>query len=176
MSQAMTPDRADVKVVQYAFVLGGVTALIFGLILLFRQEAALSILMLMLGLWWLIQGAFTLFAVFIDRTDMGWKLFMGLLGLTAGVVVLFNPGEAADIFKGGIGVFLGVIGGLAGLTSLVGGVRSKQAAPVVFGVFSILIAILILANAQFSTTVLVTFFGILLVIEGVTSIVVGLRG
>lgn len=165
----------EVKAIKYAYLLGGVTALIFGLILLFRQEAALSILMLVLGLWWLIQGAFTLFSLFVDREDMGWKLVFGLLGVTAGIFALFNPGEAAELLEGAVGVVLGVIGVLIGLTALFGGFRSKDWGGVVVGVFSLLIGILILANAAFTTTLLVTLFGILLLLEGIASIIIGIR-
>lgn len=165
----------EVKVMKYSYLLGGITAIVFGLILLFRQEEALSILMLILGLWWLIQGAFTLFTLFIDRDDMGWKLVFGLLGVSAGIFVLLNPGEAADVFKGAIGVVLGIIGILVGLSALVGGIRGKDFGAIIVGIFSLAIGILILANAAFSTGVLVTLFGILLVLEGIASVVISLR-
>lgn len=166
---------SDVKSIKYAYLLGGVTAIIFGLILLLRQDDALSLLMLMLGLWWLIQGAFTLFSLMIDREDVGWKLVFGILGVTAGVFVLFNPGEATDIFKGAIGVVLGVIGSLVGLTALFGGFRSKDWGAVVVGLFSLLIGLLILFNAAFSTTLLVTLFAILLILEGIAAIFVSIK-
>jgi uncharacterized membrane protein HdeD (DUF308 family) len=171
MSAAMT----DVKAIKYAYLLGGVTAIIFGAILLFRQEGALAILMLLLGLWWLIQGAFTLFSLLIDREEMGWKLVFGILGVTAGVFVLFNPGEAADVFKGVVGVVLGIIGIGVGLAALFGGFRTKDWGAVIVGVFSLLIGILILANAAFSTGLLVTLFGILLILEGIASIVISVK-
>lgn len=172
MATTMSPQ----EVTRYVFLLGGVTAIVFGVILLFRQDEALSILMVMLGLWWLIQGAFLVFAVFINREDMGWKLVVGLLGVLAGVVVLFNPGEAADVFRGTIGVVLGILGILVGLASLVGGARAGQMPAMIFGVFSVVIGILILTHASFSTSLLVTIFAIALLVEGVSSTVVALRG
>lgn len=166
---------SDVKSIRYAYLLGGVTAIIFGLILLFRQDGAFSILMLVLGLWWLIQGAFTLFSLMIDREEWGWKLILGILGVTAGVFALFNPGEAAELLEGAVGIVLGVIGVLIGLTALFGGFSSKDWGGVVVGVFSLLIGILILANAAFTTTLLVTLFGILLLLEGLAAIVISVR-
>lgn len=166
---------SDVKAIKYAYLLGGVTAIIFGLILLFRQEGALALLMVILGLWWLIQGAFTLFSLMIDRDDMGWKLVFGVLGVTAGVFALFNPGEAADVFKGAVGVVLGVIGTLVGITALFGGLRGKDWGAVVVGLFSLLIGILILANAAFSTSLLVTIFAILLILEGIAAIIISVK-
>ncbi len=170
-SAAAPPDRT----VNYAFLLGGITAVIFGLILLFRQDEALSLLMVLLGLWWLIQGAFLLFAVFVDRTDIGWKLALGVLGIVAGVLVLANPGDAADAFQGVIGIILGIIGILVGLSALVGSFRGAGLGAGVFGVVSILIGLLVLFNAEFSTTLLITLFAALLLIDGGVAIYMALR-
>jgi uncharacterized membrane protein HdeD (DUF308 family) len=168
---AGAPDRT----VNYAFLLGGVTAAIFGLILLFRQEEAWALLMVLLGLWWLIQGVFLLFSVFVDRTDVGWKIVLGLLGIAAGVWVLFNPGTADDVFKGVIGVVLGVIGVLVGVTALFGSFRGAGFGAGVFGLVSILIGVLILFNAQISTEVLTMLFGVLLLIDGVAAVYMAIR-
>jgi uncharacterized membrane protein HdeD (DUF308 family) len=163
------------RTINYVFLLGGVAALIFGIILLIRQEEAIALLMLILGLWWLIQGAFMLFAVLLDRTDMWWKLIIGALGVVAGFLVLTNPGEAADVFQGVIGVILGVIGLLVGVTSIVGSFRGGGVGAFVFGAVSILIGILILLNAQFTTELLITLFAVLLLIDGVAGIYLGLK-
>jgi uncharacterized membrane protein HdeD (DUF308 family) len=151
------------RTINYAFLLGGVAALIFGIILLIRQEEAISLLMVILGLWWLIQGAFMLFTVFVDRTDMWWKLIIGALGVVAGFLVLTNPGEAADVFQGVIGVILGVIGLLVGVSAFV------------FGAVSVLMGILILLNAQFTTSLLITLFAVLLLIDGVMGIYLAIK-
>jgi uncharacterized membrane protein HdeD (DUF308 family) len=163
------------RTINYAFVLGGVAALVFGIILLVRQDEALALLMVILGLWWLIQGAFMLFAIFVDRTDMWWKLIIGVLGVVAGFLVLTNPGEAADVFQGVIGVILGIIGILVGVTSLVGAFRGGGIGAFVFGAVSVLIGVLILLNAQFSTSLLITLFAVLLLIDGVMGIYLGIK-
>lgn len=163
------------RTINYAFLLGGVAALIFGIILLVRQEEALALLMVVLGLWWLIQGAFLLFSVFLDRTDIGWKLVIGVLGVVAGFLVLTNPGEAADIFQGVIGVILGIIGILVGVTAIFGSFRGGGVGAFVFGAVSILIGVLILFNAQFSTELLITFFAVLLLIDGVMGIYLAIK-
>lgn len=166
METVSPPDQT----INYAFLMGGITAVIFGIILIVRQEEALALLMVVLGLWWLIHGIFMIFAVFIDRTDMGWKLALGVLGIVAGVLVLTNPGDAADAFQGVIGVILGVIGVLVGASALFGSFRGAGFGAAVFGVVSILIGLLILFNAEFSTSLLITLFAILLLIDGVAAI------
>jgi uncharacterized membrane protein HdeD (DUF308 family) len=155
--------------------MGGITAVIFGLILLFRQEEALSLLMVILGLWWLIHGVFMVFAVFVDRTDVWWKLALGLLGIVAGILVLANPGDAADAFQGVVGIFLGVIGVLVGVSALVGSFRGAGFGAAIFGIVSILIGVLILFNAEFSTSLLITLFAVLLLIDGVVAVYMAIR-
>lgn len=171
MESASQTDRT----LNYAFLLGGVTAAVFGVVLLIRQEEALALLMVVLGLWWLIQGTFMVFTVFVDRSDAGWKLVIGALGAVAGVLVLTNPGDAADAFQGAIGVFLGVIGILVGLSALFGSMRGAGFGAAIFGVVSILIGALILLNTQFSTSLLITLFAALLLIDGVVAIYMALR-
>ena len=122
--------------------------------------------MVILGLWWLIQ-ALMIFAVFVDRTDMWWKLIIGVLG-RGRVPRADQPGEAADVFQGVIGVvrdnrdrgrrdrhhrlFRGGVGAF------------------VFGAVSVLIGLLVLLNAQFSTELLITLFAVLLLIDGVADL------
>ena len=165
------PDR----VLNYAFLLGGVAALIFGIILLIRQEEALALLMVILGLWWLIQGIFMIFSVFVDSTDVGWKLAMGVLGVIAGFLVLTNPVEATGFFKGLVGVIIGIIGVLIGISALIGAFRGGGFGAAIFGIISILIGFLIFFNAQFSTTAIILIFGILLVIDGIAAIWMAIR-
>ncbi len=167
----MTTETASgERAINYAFLLGGLTALVFGIILLVRREEAVALLMVVLGLWWLIQGAFMLFAVFIDREDVGWKLAIGALGLIAGILVLSNPGDAADLFAGAIGVILGIIGILIGISALVGAFRGAGFGAAMFGLVSFAIGLLVLLNGQFTTELLVTLFALLLILDGVTGI------
>lgn len=171
METSSPPDR----VVNYAFLLGGVTALIFGIVLLIRQDEALALLMVVLGLWWLIQGVFMIFAVFVDSTDVGWKLAIGVLGVIAGFLVLTNPVEATGFFKGAVGVILGIVGLLVGISAIIGALRGAGFGALVFGIISGLIGLLILFNPGWSTTVIITIFGVLLVIDGIAAIYMGIK-
>ena len=46
----MTTEAATDRTINYAFLLGGLTATIFGIILLIRQEEALTLMIVLLGL------------------------------------------------------------------------------------------------------------------------------
>jgi uncharacterized membrane protein HdeD (DUF308 family) len=106
---------------------------------------------------------------------MWWKLIIGALGVVAGFLVLTNPGEAADVFQGVIGVILGVIGLLVGAAAILGSFRGGGVGAFVFGAVSVLIGLLILLNAQFTTELLITLFAVLLLIDGVMGIYLAVK-
>ncbi len=171
MAAATTPDRT----LNYGFLLGGLTAAVFGIILLIRGEEALNLVVVLIGLWWLIHGAFMVFSVFVDSTDWGWKVALGLLGLIAGILVLMNPQESANFLKGAFGVFLGVLGILIGIAGFVGAFRGGGIGAGVFAAVSAIIGLLILFNAQVSVDILIMLFAILLIIDGIAGIYLGLK-
>ena len=165
----MTTEYAPDRTLNYAFLLGGITALIFGAILVFRQEAAIGIVALLLGLWWLIQGAFLVFSVFIDSTDMWWKLLLGLIGVTAGIVVLANPVQTGELLGSALAIFLGIMGVLAGIVAVVGGFRGGGLGSILFGVVSAAIGLLLLFYPEGSFSTMVTIVGIILMVDGVVA-------
>lgn len=169
-----TPTSPD-RTINYAFLLGGITALIFGVILLIRGDDALELLAVILGLWWLIHGVFMVFAVFVDREDVVWKLAIGLLGIVAGILVLNNPNEAADLFKGAFGVVLGIIGILVGLSAIFGSFRGGGFGSLVFGLVSGVIGVLVLLNPGWTTNTLITIFAVLLLVDGVAGIYLAIK-
>lgn len=166
----MTIEQNPERIVNYAFLLGGITAFIFGAILLFRQDAAIGVVALLLGLWWLIQGAFLLFSVLIDRKDAFWKILVGLLGVSAGIVVLANPVQTGQLLGSALAIVLGVIGLLTGIVAMVGGFRGGGAASIAFGVVSAAISLLLLFYPEGSFSTMVTIIGIILMVQGVAAV------
>ena len=170
MTMEQTPDRT----LNYAFLLGGITAFIFGVILLVRQDAAIGIVALLLGLWWLIQGAFLVFSVFIDREDMWWKLILGLIGITAGLVVLANPVQSAEFLGSAMAVILGILSLIGGLVAIVGGFRGGGLGSFLFGVVTIAIGLLLIFYPEGSFTVFVTIVAIILMVQGIAAALLAL--
>ena len=171
----MTMEAAPDRVINYAFLLGGLTAALFGIILLLRREEALALMIILLGLWWLIQGAFMLFSVFIDNEDWGWKVFLGLLGLVAGVIVIQNPDDAVTFLASALAIVLGVIGVIIGISAIIGSFRGGGFGSLIFGIVSGAIGLLFIFNSLFSASLLVTLFAILLLIDGVAAIYLAIR-
>ena len=170
----MTMEQTHERTLNYAFLLGGITAFIFGLILLVRQEEAIGIVALLLGLWWLIQGAFLVFSVFIDREDMWWKLLLGLIGVTAGLVVLSNPVQTGELLGSALAVILGILSVIGGLVAIIGGFRGGGLGAFLFGVVTIAIGLLLIFYPQGSFTVFVTIVAIILMIQGLAAVILAI--
>jgi uncharacterized membrane protein HdeD (DUF308 family) len=113
--------------------------------------------------------------VFIDREDWGWKVFLGLLGLTAGIVVLANPINTATFLGSTLAIVLGVIGVIIGVSAVFGSFRGGGLSALVFGVVSGLIGLLFIFNPSSSASLMVTLFAILLLIDGVGSVLLALK-
>ena len=171
----MTTEASTDRTINYAFLLGGLTAAIFGIILLIRREEAIGLLAILLGLWWLIQGAFMLFSVFIDREDWVWKVILGILGLTAGIVVLANPIDSATFLGSALAIFLGIIGLLIGISAIIGSFQGGGFGALLFGLVSVAIGLLFLFNPSDSASLVVTLFAVLLLIDGLGAIWLAVR-
>jgi uncharacterized membrane protein HdeD (DUF308 family) len=170
----MTTEYKPDTTLNYAFLLGGITAFIFGIILLVRKEAALGIVALLLGLWWLIQGAFLVFSVFIDREDMWWKLLLGLIGVTAGLVVLANPVQSAEFLGSTMAFILGILGVIGGVVAIIGGFRGGGLSAFLFGIVTGGIGLLLLFYPQDSFDVFVTILAFILMIQGLAAIILAI--
>jgi len=166
----MTTEAGTDRTINYAFLLGGLTAALFGIILLIRREEALTLMIVLLGLWWLIQGAFMIFSVFVDREDWVWKVLLGVLGLVAGIIVMQNPDDAVTFLASALAIVLGVIGLIIGISAVIGSFRGGGFGALIFGVVSGAIGLLFIFNSLFSASLLVTLFAILLLVDGVAAI------
>ena len=152
MATAATPDR----VLNYGFLMGGVTALIFGIIILIRGEEAFTLVVVLLGLWWLIHGAFMVFAVFVDSTDCRVEAGPRRPGNDRR-----DPGPDAtrrkerEVLKGAFGLFLGILGILVGIAAFVGAFRGGGIGAGVFGAVSIIIGLLVVFNLEIAVDTLI---------------------
>lgn len=90
----MTEDTWTMKMAKYpwwALLIGGILGIIIGLLLLTVPVKTVFALVLALGLYWIIQGVMTLIGMFIDHSAWGWKLFIGVISILAGIAILRYP-------------------------------------------------------------------------------------
>lgn len=166
MLDEIGPDRT----IDLAFLIGGLVAMAFGVIILVAEGEPVGLMVLLLGLWWLIQGATLVLVALIHRDDMSWKVGLGLIGASAGIVVLANPVEAGEFVGTGLAFTLGALGLLAGMAATVGGFRSGGFSAMLFGVISGALGLAVMVSPADSFAVLVTIVAVILVAQGLVAL------
>lgn len=156
------------------FLLGGIISLVLGILLITRTEGTIEVIMLLLGLWWLIQGLFNILAIFIDRSQWGWNLISGILGVIAGLLVLNFPLVGGAIYFSVITIVLGILGLLFGVVSIIAAFQGAGWGAGLFGVVSVIIGLLLIFNALMAAKVLLWIFAFLLIIQGAIAAFIGL--
>src|SRR5262249_60566566 len=81
----------------WLILLQGIALLIIGLLLFTETAITLFMLVMFLGIYWLIGGIFDLVGVIVDRTQWGWRLFAGVIGVLAGLASVRSAAWAALI-------------------------------------------------------------------------------
>ncbi|HEU5230225.1 MAG TPA: DUF308 domain-containing protein [Ktedonobacteraceae bacterium] len=99
--------------------LEGIIALIIGLLLVSFPGETTVVLAQLLGLYWLVTGILSLVSLFVDRSQWGWKLFAGILGILAGIVVVRHPLWSAFLVPFTIVIILGVQAIIQGIVELI---------------------------------------------------------
>lgn len=130
----------------WLILMGGILNVVIGFLLLTSPVKTVLALTLALGLYWLIQGIFTLVDMFFDHTAWGWKLFIGLLSIVAGVVVLRNPIISAVQIPALIVLFLGVQGLIYGVVMFIMAFKGGGVGAGILGVLSIVFGLVLMAN------------------------------
>ncbi|HLH57600.1 MAG TPA: HdeD family acid-resistance protein [Streptosporangiaceae bacterium] len=90
----------------------GVLSIIIGLWAVRHVLLTLLALVLLLGIYWIVNGAIEIFTALSHRglADRGWTVAMGALSLIAGVIVLAYPGLTLYGLAVILGIWLAVFG------------------------------------------------------------------
>ena len=107
----------------------GVLAVIVGFALLRTPFQSVEVFIFVLGIFWLIQGIMTFVAAFAVKQGRNWRLFSGILGIVAGIIILVYPITSA--------VTLAFIGGIwlviLGVTQVIAGFQLRRSRSVALG-------------------------------------------
>lgn len=153
-----------------ALLLGGITSLIFGVLLLTWTGATLTVITLLIGLWWLIQGLFLILGIFQNRSQWIWKLLSGVIGVLAGILVLQHPLQSAIILPATLVFILGIMGIVIGITSLIAAFGGEGWGIGAFGIISIIIGVTLATNVIVGAQFLLWITAGLLILEGIVAI------
>ena len=152
--------------------LQGIASLVIGLLLLTETGMTILYLIVFLGIYWLISGVLDLVSLFVDRRHWGWKVFSGIIGIVAGLVIVRHPLWSSVLVPVTVVWVLAFIGILIGLTHIVRAFSGGGWGSAVLGLISLLFGVLLLARPLESLVVLVLLVALWAVVGGAIAVVV----
>jgi uncharacterized membrane protein HdeD (DUF308 family) len=156
--------------------LGGIAAIIIGIMLWSNPLKVANVLVWAIGLYWLITGIIYLVSLIWDRRQWGWKLFGGIIGIFAGWF-LIDAGAIERVASMGFAVVLvlAIQGIIMGIMGLIAAFQGGGWGAGILGVVSIFIGFLLLGNMWAAALVLPWVVGMFAIIGGIFAIVAAFR-
>ncbi len=150
--------------------LQGIMAMIVGFLLVSFPGETIIVLVQILGLYWLVTGILGLVSLFIDHSQWGWKLAIGILGILAGVIVVRHPAWSGFLIPFTIVILLGIQAIIQGIIELVLAFQGHGWGALLLGVINIIFGLFILSAPLISTCVFPVVLGIVAIILGAFTI------
>jgi uncharacterized membrane protein HdeD (DUF308 family) len=158
-------------------VVRGVIGIVLGIVLIAWPQATIVVLMVLLGIWALIDGIGLAVSAFSKDATAGARLLFAVMALVALVVAffaIFRPGVAASAVTWVIGIWLLV----RGLFELVGAFSSTIAAPrwllILGALLDLVLGWLFVTHSGTAALAIAVLIGILTVAWGVVFVVLGI--
>ncbi len=128
----------------------GIFAIVVGAILLWGSTATkvdtYLTLVVALGIWWVITGIFDLIHMFQDHTMWGWKLFIGIVSIIAGIYLIEYPVWAAAILPQVMVLIVGIWALMYGIIMLFMAFRGGGWGAGILGAIEILFGIILMGS------------------------------
>jgi uncharacterized membrane protein HdeD (DUF308 family) len=153
----------------------GIVVLILGLSFLSWPYLTLMLVVTFVGAYWFVSGIFSLISLIIDRSNMGWKLLIGIMGIIAGIVIMTYPLFSTVLLPAMLVIFVGVWGLLIGAVHLAQAFGTKDWGSGLLGVLAIIFGILLLANPFIAVAMLPFIFGGFGVVGGIIAIIMSFQ-
>ncbi len=130
--------------------INGFLALYVGSALLWGSfDTRVNVYMLMvwfIGFYWLFRGIFDIVYMFIDHSQWGWKLFMGVVGIMAGSYILQYPVASAIALPKIFVLVLGLWGLTQGIVLLIMAFQGGGWGAGILGALAIIFGIALIDN------------------------------
>ena len=150
---AISPGDARDRTPWWVALIAGVGLTILGLVIFLLPGVTLTLVMLFVGLFWLIDGVVGLVCILFDRSNWAWKLMAGVLSVVGGIFVIQLSQQDALAAPMLASIVIGVIALLIGLIQLLlasrgGGLRTGIPGAV-SAVLGVLLAFMPMIGAAF---------------------------
>lgn len=158
-------------------VLRGVVLLLLGFLMLFRPFDTLTAVVWLVGIFTIVDGVFAIIGAFLDKRDTGvvWPIVGGLLTIGIGIVLLIWPGPTVAVVFYLVAFWVILLGVIGIIASIVAHKKDNDTwfFPLMFGLISLLIGLLLVTNPQTSIRVTMLLVGLFALVAGVVLVVSG---
>jgi len=176
MSTASAAEKSAVNGIRTAFGVGGVIALIVGILILVWPAKTAVVVTAIIAIYAVAGGLVYAGLGIFSKSMGGWArvghIVLGLLFIVAGIIAFFNLGATTAWLAVFLGILVGImwiVEGIVALTTL--GSSSSKAWSVFFAIISIIAGVVLLFSPLWGAVVLWWLLGISLVVLGIVQIV-----
>ena len=153
----------------------GLAALILGIAFLSYPYLTLMIVVIFVGAYWFVSGIFSIVSIAMDKTNIGWKVLVGILGIIAGLVIMAYPVYSTILLPTILMLFIGVWGLIIGATNLAAAFGTKDWSMGFIGIVAIIFGILLIVYPLISAAILPFVLGALGIVGGIIMIVLAFQ-
>jgi uncharacterized membrane protein HdeD (DUF308 family) len=163
--------EANNKIVPWWLTLiSGIAAVILGILLFVRPLSSTLFLVQVLGWYWFFTGIMHLVSLFMDSRAWGWKLFLGIVGIIAGLWIINNPITSPLAVGFTLVIIIGIQGIIYGIAGLIAAFQGGGFGAGALGVISIIFGIIILGSPLISVAALPWVLGAFALVGGIALI------
>jgi uncharacterized membrane protein HdeD (DUF308 family) len=150
----------------------GILTLLIGCMFLFSPAMTTVLLITFMGAYWFVGGIFALASLAVDRSNMGWKIFLAVINILAGILILCYPFYSTIFVLSFFVIFIGFWACFVGASHLYHAFTEKDAGNGVLGIISLIFGILLLINPFIAAALLPFVAGGFAIVMGLCSIYV----
>jgi len=152
-----------------------IAAIMIGILLLINPGSTLAVLVRLLGFYFLITGVLSIISIFIDSSAWGWKLFSGILGILAGIVIVDHPLWSTLIVPATFVIVIAIFAIIIGVINLIHAFQGAGWGKAALGALSILLGVVLLSRPLLATISLPLILGILALAGGLLALIDAFR-
>ena len=173
-------ERKAVDIVRVVMGVGGLVALVLGLLIIFNPVESgavmMQILTVVLAIYLVIAGFVFLGSMMFSKTMGGWRrlgaALLGLLYLIAGIVAFGNISNIAVVLAVFLAVFIGVTWIIEGVLAFVSLKHSRSKTwTVIYGIISVLAGLVLVISPLVGAVTLWLILGVSLAVMGLIQVI-----
>jgi uncharacterized membrane protein HdeD (DUF308 family)/predicted flap endonuclease-1-like 5' DNA nuclease len=149
----------------------GIALILLGLLFLARPVITGFVVVQILGIYFLISGIVSIVTIFTNRGHTGWKLFSGIVGIIAGLLVLAYPVWSLFLIPTTLVIVIALFGIVLGVVALLQAFQGGGWGVGILGVVMILFGLFLLFNPFAAALGLPFVLGIVGVVGGLLVVI-----